>query len=170
MSDTIKRIKKVEYKNCTDNEIIWVEQGNTPTRAGVPIGVKPGASVFLTEDDIIIQKYERKDQRFLDGRLREANSPEAMIPSQIRVRDDMSSEEIVIVVKNLKSAQELANKLKSLSSIATVTAFMDECEKQDRQVSFMKTCLRKLNALSGQMEIKLKNLVKESKKEETKND
>ena len=160
------RPKLTQFRNCSQNEIMWIEKGNTLHKEGYPVAVHAGKSVWLTDEDIRIQKEEREDPRFVDGRLVEAGNAESLVSGEIRVRNDMTEVEMKIVVENLASTTDLGNKLKVLTSIATVNNIMDECERQDKPISYMKSCLNKVNALSGEMEIKLKNLAKDTRKKE----
>lgn len=162
----MKQQKRIEFRNTTENEIIWVTRGATVIKDGLPFKVLPGKSVHLTEEDVRIQKDETEDPRFTDGRLRRADKLDTLVASEIKVRDDMSELEIKMVVEKAISLKSLALKIRQLTSIATVNAFMDECEKQDKPISWLKSCLKKVNSLSDQLQIKFKYQERDNKKTE----
>ncbi len=161
-----KPLKRIEFRNTTENEIIWVTRGATDMKDGNPYKILPGKSVHLTEEDVRLQVTEFEDPRFTDGRLRRADKLDTLVASEIRVRDDMSELEIKMVVENAISIKSLALKMRPLTSIATVNAIMDECEKQDKPISWLKSCLKKVNSLSDQLQIKFKYQERDNKKQE----
>jgi len=157
MSD--EPLKKKEFKNCSKSEIMFIEC------EGKPVSVIPGGTVWLTEDDIKKQKYQYKDKRFIDGRIREVG-PDTILSSDIVVRNDMSELEIKLMIARLNSAVDLAQKIKRLTSVATVASIMDECKKQDCPYSYIETCLRKLRNLQDDLEIQIKNAKREERRKE----
>ncbi len=161
-----KQPKKIEYRNTTEHEIIWIDKGATPIKEGRPYRVLPGKSVHITEEDYNILVVEGEDKRFTEGKLRRADKLDTIVASEIIVRDDMSELEIKMVVENAISLKSLALKIRQLTSIATANAFMAECEKQDKPISWLKSCLKKVNSLSDQLHIKFKYQERDNKKTE----
>ena len=155
------KIKKVEYKNVTIGETMFITVGRTDNSEGRPFKVEPGKSAFLTPDDI---DFYKSDKRFARGKIRKAGL-DTILAGDIKVRDDMADIEITVLVEKTKDARTLGNKLKPLTSITTVSSVLDACKKQDKPFSFIETCLRKLNTLSDQERIDVKNAKKEEKKE-----
>lgn len=159
---TAKQIKKVEYKNVTPGETMFITVGRNDRSEGRPFKVDPGKSAFLTPDDI---DFYKTDKRFVRGKIRKAGL-DTILSGDIKVRDDMSDIEITVLVEKTKDARTLGNKIKPLTSITTVSGLLEACKKQDKAFSFIETCLRKLNTLSEQVRIDVKNAKKEAKKEE----
>jgi hypothetical protein len=153
------KLKKVEYKNVTDGETMFITVGRTDLRDGKATKVLPGKSVFLNPDDI---DFYKEDVRFVKGRIRKATI-DTLLSGNIEVRDDMSEIEIQVFVERVTSAKSLGNKMKSLTSITTVSGILDQCKKQDKPYSLIETCLRKVNSLSDRMEIDIKNMKKDAK-------
>jgi hypothetical protein len=156
------KIKKVEFKNVTIGETIFITTGRNDRSEGRPTRVDPGKSAFLTPDDL---DFYRDDPRFVKGKIRKAGL-DTILAGDIKVRDDMSDIEITVLVEKTKDARSLGNKMKPLTSITTVSGILDACKKQDKPFSFIETCLRKLNTLSDRMEIDIKNMKKDEKKED----
>lgn len=156
--------ERVEFVNTTETTIIWVEHGATESKEGRSRAVKPGESIFFTEEDIRIQEKEDKNAFILDGRLRRVGKNRELIPSQIKIRDDMSALEIELFVKNTADAKALGTKMRYLTSMGTANAIMAECEKQDKPVSFIRSCLKKVNSLAENKRVDLKNRDKDEKK------
>lgn len=144
----------LEFRNTTENTLLWITVGEEARK------VPPGESTFMTENQ---KKVLAKHPSIISGELRQVTGKE-ILSGDIKVRDDMNDMEIKYMVEKCPTAQALSIKMRNLTSVTTVSQIRDECEKQDKPISFMRTCMNKINAIQDRLAIELKNAAKEERK------
>ncbi len=137
--DEYTEIPRKEYKNST-RAIAFL------TVKDKPFKLKPGKSVWLSEQEFNYYRYEIEDTRFISGGIRPAGEVTPSI-KDLDVRNDMTIKEIEVLVKESKDAKVLGNKIKRITGFSTVATILEEVKKQDKSYSFIETCHRKFDSI-----------------------
>ncbi len=137
---------KIEFINTTKAILVWLDQSTDYADKPIPVGVKPGETVFLTKKD-----YERNKRQssalFSKGLIRRATASKNQLVD-VDVRDAMSEPEMEAFVKNTNEIKLFGSRLRKLMSINTLENILEITKKSNKTYNFIETVERRMEKIN----------------------